>query len=131
MISSMSSFIWLVPGLVLVGAIVNGVLGRRLPRAVSGWLASVMIGLAFVVSVILFLSLLALPPEARLLRQTLYSWITVGDFNVDVGFWLDPLSAVMILVVTGVGTLIHIYSIGYMEHEEDYSRFFTAMNLFA
>ena len=58
------------------------------------------------------------------------SWIAVDGFNVNVAFWLDPLSAVMILVITGVGTLIHIYAVGYMEHEKDYARFFIAMNLF-
>lgn len=124
----------LIPALPLLGALINGVLGRRLPRALVGWLAVAAFGASFVLSVLAFLNLNALPEESRALHETLYNWITVGNLNVNVSFLLDPLSAIMILVVSGVGTLIHIYAIGYMEHEHenaDYARFFTAMNLFA
>ena len=127
----MSQFLWLIPAFPLLGAGINGLVGKRLPRAVSSWLAVVMMLAAFGVSVAAFSALLALPEEERLIHETLYQWIGVGNFSVDVGFWLDPLSAVMILVVTGIGSLIHIYAVGYMSHEEDYARFFTAMNLFA
>ncbi|MBI4674212.1 MAG: NADH-quinone oxidoreductase subunit L [Chloroflexi bacterium] len=126
----MSQSLWLIPALPLLGAIINLVVGRRLPRALSQWLAVVMVGAAFGVSVSAFFNLIALAPEERLIHETVFNWIGVGGFSVDVAFWLDPLSAVMILVVTGVGTLIHIYAVGYMEHEQDYARFFTAMNLF-
>lgn len=131
----MSQSLWLIPALPLLGALVNLLTGRKLPRAVSSWLAVAAIAASFVVSVAAVLNLLALPAEARLIHETLYQWIGVGvganSFSVNVAFWLDPLSAVMILVVTGIGTLIHIYAVGYMKHEKDYARFFTAMNLFA
>lgn len=127
----MSQLLWLIPALPLLGALINGLYGTRLSRAGSSWLAVALIAGSFVVSLAAVLSLVALPAEERLLQQTLYEWIGVGSFSVHVAFWLDPLSAVMILVVTGVGTLIHIYAVGYMEHEPDYARFFTAMNLFA
>lgn len=131
----MSQILWLIPAFPLLGAGLNGLLGRRLPRAASSWLAVLMMAASFASAVIAVASLLALPQDARLIHETLYQWIGVGtgdkSFAVNVAFWLDPLSAVMILVVTGIGTLIHIYAVGYMEHEPDYARFFTAMNLFA
>lgn len=127
----MPQFLWVIPAFPLLGAGINGLVGRRLPRAVSSWLAVLMMAASFLVSVFAVSSLVALPPELQLIHETLYQWIGVGSFSVDVGFWLDPLSAVMILVVTGIGLLIHVYAVGYMEHEPDYARFFTAMNLFA
>lgn len=127
----MSQLLWLIPALPLLGALVNGLYGRRLSRTASSWLAVAMMVASFVVSLAAVLSLVALPVEERVLQQTLYEWISSGTFSVNVAFWLDPLSAVMILVVTGVGALIHVYAVGYMEHEQDYARFFTAMNLFA
>ena len=77
--------------------------------------------------------LVALPPESRAITQTVFSWITSGDLNVAFGLRLDPLSAVMILVVTGIGSLIHIYSTAYMHEEPDpeYARYFSYLNLFA
>ncbi len=123
--------LWLIPALPLVGAIINGAIGKRLPRAMSAWLAVLMVTASFGVSVLAVLNLVALPEDARVIHETLYQWVGVGSFSANVAFWLDPLSAVMILVVTGVGALIHIYSVGYMAHEEDYARFFAAMNLFA
>src|ERR1700682_1408076 len=131
----MSLYLWLIPALPLLGAAVNGLVGQRLPRGLSAWLAVAFMAAAFGVSVSAVANLFALPEDARLIHQTLYQWIGVGigdtSFSVNVAFWLYPLAAVMILVVTGVGTLIHIYAVGYMEHEHDYARFFTAMNLFA
>src|SRR5688572_7344972 len=88
--------------------------------------------IAFVISVMQVLTLAALPSESRQIIQTLFTWITSGDFTLDLALRLDALSAVMILVVTGIGSLIHLYSISYM-HEEtdgDYARFFSYLNLF-
>lgn len=127
----MSQILWLIPALPLLGALINGSIGKRLPRAVSSWLAVLTMAAAFGVSVVSVLNLVALPEEERVIHETLYQWIGVGNFSVNVAFWLDPLSAVMILVITGVGALIHMYAVGYMDHEPDYARFFTAMNLFA
>ncbi len=123
--------LWLIPALPLLGAVVNGLVGSRLPRALSSWLAVAFLGAAFGVSVSAVSNLIALPAEERVIHETLYQWIGVGDFSVNVAFWFDPLSAIMILVITGIGTLITMYAVGYMEHEHDYARFFTAMNLFA
>ncbi len=123
--------LWLIPALPLLGATINLLVGRRLPRALSSWLAVAFMAAAFGVSLSAVMNLLALPAEERVIHETLYQWIGVRDFSVNVAFWLDPLSAVMILVVMGIGTLIHMYAVGYMEHEKDYARFFVAMNLFA
>jgi NADH-quinone oxidoreductase subunit L len=127
--------LWLIPALPLLGAVINGLVGHRFPRALSSWLAVALMAASFGVSVGAVASLMGLTGEEHVLRETLYQWIGVGGgefaFSANVGFWLDPLSAVMILIVTGVGTLIHLYAVGYMEHERDYVRFFMAMNLFA
>ena len=122
----------LIPLLPFAGFLVNATLGRRLPKAVSGSLATAVMAIAFVISVMQVLTLAALPSESRQIVQTLFTWITSGDFTLDLALRLDALSAVMILVVTGIGSLIHLYSIAYM-HEEtdaDYARFFSYLNLF-
>src|SRR4051794_3658367 len=120
----MTQMLWLIPALPLLGAVINGLIGKRLPRAVSSWLAVLFMVAAFAAAAIAVLNLATLPADGRLIHETLYQWIGVGigshAFAVNVAFWLDPLSAVMILVITGVGTLIHIYAVGYMEHEKDY-----------
>ncbi len=134
----MLTLIWLIPALPLAGALFNALVGRRLGRSVIAAVAVGSITLAFVVAAAAFATLLGLPPDARSVHQTLYTWIqvgtsqvTTGNFQVTVSFLLDPLSAVMILVVTGVGALIHLYSVGYMADDEGYARFFTYLNLFA
>src|SRR4029077_15863731 len=78
----------------------------------------------------LFLQLHGMPGEERVLTQTLFPWMTVGDFNVNMAFRLDSLSTLFTLVISGVGTLIHIYSIGYMGHDATPGKFFTYLNLF-
>ncbi len=126
----MFNYLWLVPALPLAGAVINAIFSRRMPR----WLVSVIacgtVGLSFIVSLLMFLAMQVQDEHHRIINVSLYSWIPVGDFKVDVAFLLDPLSALMLLVVTGVGFLIHVYSIGYMEHDEGYGRFFTYLNLF-
>ena len=122
--------LWLVPALPLAAVLLNLLLGDRLGRRGVGWLACGAVGLSFLWSVLSVLRLAALPESERVLMETVYTWMRVGDFSVDVAFLLDPLSAVMILVVTGVGFLIHVYSTGYMAHEPDVRRFFLYLNLF-
>src|ERR1051326_3886106 len=118
----------------LIGAAVNGLLGAQLQKRLGKWSISVVacipVVLAFCISVAAFLKLKALAPEERFLIDHVYSWLHVGSLNVDVSFWVDPLSAVMILVVTGIGGLIHIYSTGYMHDDKSYWRFFAFLNLF-
>jgi NADH-quinone oxidoreductase subunit L len=124
------SLLWLVPVLPLFGAIVNGLGAGRLPRRLVSAIGTGTVGLAFLIAVGCFLRLLQLPPEDRVFLQTLFDWIDSGDFSVPVRLALDPLSAVMMLVVTGVGFLIHVYSTGYMGHEKAYGRYFAYLNLF-
>jgi NADH-quinone oxidoreductase subunit L len=124
------SLLWLVPLLPLIGAIVNGVGAGKLPRKAVSAIGVGSVGISFLIAVACFAGLLALPPEARRATQTLFTWIQSGDFHAEVRYALDPLSAVMMLVVTGVGLLIHVYSTGYMGHEPAYGRFFSYLNLF-
>ncbi len=127
----MSNLIWLVPTFPLAGFLVNIFLGRRLARLWVSWVACGAMGISFGVSLGLFFHLINLAPHLRHLEQELFTWIRIADFKAAAGFLLDPLSAVMILVVTGVGFLIHVYSIGYMGEDRDFARFFAYLNLFA
>src|SRR5687767_6846464 len=108
-------------------------MGRRLPKGVSGGLASLAMLASFVVSALSVWQLIGMAPEQRALEQVVYTWIASDDLNLDVAFRVDPLSAVMILVVTGIGSLIHIYSTAYMHDEVDseFARYFSYLNLFA
>ena len=123
----------LIPLFPFLGFCVNSLLGTRVPKAVSGWLASVAMLASFAVSAMLVSQLAALPADARVIEQTLFTWIQAGDFSLPLTFRVDPLSAVMLLVITGIGSLIHIYSTAYMHDEVDseYARYFSYLNLFA
>ena len=114
----------------LLGAVIGGIMNRRLPKNIAGLLACGTVGVSFVLSVTVFLRLTRLPAAERFVSDTVATWIGFGNLQIDLGFSMDPLSGVMALVVTGVGFLIHIYSLGYMAHDEGFSRFFTYMNLF-
>ncbi|WP_327235037.1 NADH-quinone oxidoreductase subunit L [Streptomyces sp. NBC_01317] len=113
----------------LLGAAVLLCGGRRLDR-LGHWLGTALAGAAFVIGVVLFSDMLGRSGEDRALHQHLFSWIPVEGFQADVAFQLDQLSMTFVLLITGVGTLIHIYSIGYMEHDERRRRFFGYLNLF-
>jgi len=122
---------WLTIALPLLGVVINGLLAFTRPRAkalVSLVGPGVLLG-AFAVSVAIFLELRASPPEAPLI-VTLWPWIHVGELHIDLALQIDQLSAVMLLVVTGVGSLIHIYSVGYMGDDPGYARYFAYLNLF-
>jgi NADH-quinone oxidoreductase subunit L len=123
----------LIPAFPLLGFVINAFLGRRVPKTVSGGLASLVMLASFAVSVMAVWQLVGLPADEQVIDQTLYTWIASGDFQLDLTLRLDPLSAVMILVVTGIGSLIHIYSTAYMHDEIDseYARYFSYLNLFA
>ena len=123
----------LIPLLPFVGFLVNATLGRRLPKSVSGGLASLAMLASFAVSATIVWQLAGMDPGSRAVEQTLYTWIASGDVNIEVTFRVDPLSAVMILVITGIGSLIHIYSTAYMHDEVDseFARYFSYLNLFA
>ncbi|GAB4261835.1 NADH-quinone oxidoreductase subunit L [Deferrisoma sp.] len=126
----MLDLIWLIPFFPMVGALVNGLFGRKLPKGLVATVACGSVFLSFLVSVGAFFSLKALPPAERVFEQVIFEWIASGTTKVTLGYLLDPLSCVMILVVTGVGFLIHVYSVGYMAHDPGFSRYFTYLNLF-
>ncbi|MDX3098621.1 NADH-quinone oxidoreductase subunit L [Streptomyces sp. ME01-24h] len=123
---------YLIGWLVLLPLLGAGVLltgGRRLDRA-GHWIGTALAGASFVVAAVLFFDMLGRGGEDRALHSTAFTWISVGGFQADVAFQLDQLSMTFALLITGVGTLIHIYSIGYMEHDERRRRFFGYLNLF-
>ncbi|MGW4435755.1 NADH-quinone oxidoreductase subunit L [Streptomyces sp. NPDC004596] len=113
----------------LLGAAVLLVGGRRLD-AVGHWIGTLLSATSFVIGVVLFAGLLGKDAGQRTLTQHLWTWISVGDFQADVTFRLDQLSMTFVLLITGVGSLIHLYSVGYMEHDERRRRFFGYLNLF-
>ena len=94
------------------------------------WLGTLLAAASFVIGAVLFVNMLGKGAEERTLHSTLFSWIPVGNFQADVAFQLDQLSMTFVLLITGVGSLIHLYSIGYMEHDERRRRFFGYLNLF-
>ena len=127
--SGVFSLTWLLIALPLLGAVVLLLSGRRSNRA-GHLVGAAMSWAAFVVAAILFFALLAEPAQERAVSQQLFSWIAAGSFTVDLGLLLDPLSLSFVLLVTFVGSLIHVYSIAYMEHDPDRRRFFAYLNLF-
>ena len=127
------SLLWLVIALPLAGAVVLLVGGAMFPRAVDRWghlLGTLLPIGSFVVSLLLFLELLGRGEEERQVGQHLFTWFETAGLQVDMALLYDPLSALFLLLITGVGSLIHVYSIGYMEHDERRRRFFGYLNLF-
>lgn len=124
----MENYIWLIPILPLVGFLINGLFGRQLGKKAVSVIGPGVVGLSFLLSAWNFFQL---PAEATV--KAYYTWIQVGDFAVNVQLRIDQLSIVMALVVTGVGFLIHVYSVGYMQGEEKlaYARYFSFINLFS
>jgi NADH-quinone oxidoreductase subunit L len=120
----------LIPALPLAGFVVLLVFGRRLGEPGAGWLATLMCGGSFAATLVVYAGLLGEDEHDRSFVKTLFEWMPVGDLQVDIGFLADPLSIAMALFVTGVGTLIHLYSIGYMHGDGDFPKFFVYMNLF-
>jgi NADH-quinone oxidoreductase subunit L len=126
----MYDYLWLIPIMPLIGCIINGLLGKKFIKneKVIGVIATGAVFMSFLLSVKYFFQLLGDPVKTH--EQVVMSWISVGNLQIDWGFLFDPLSALMLLVVTGVGSLIHLYSIGYMHGDPGYYRFFSYMNLF-
>jgi NADH-quinone oxidoreductase subunit L len=114
----------------LIGSVLNGLFGKRIGDKGIGFIGTGVIGISFVISILSFLRLISLPPESRVMVDHIYTWVQSGSFRADISFILDPLSAVMILIVTGVGFVIHLYSIGYMHGDKGYFRYFSYLNLF-
>ncbi|MCB9098014.1 MAG: NADH-quinone oxidoreductase subunit L [Anaerolineales bacterium] len=133
----MTQLIWLTIALPVLGLLINGLFGRRIGNRTVSIIAPLMVLLAFLVGVGAFFETMGRGGEA--VAVPLWTWVTIGDFNVPISLLVDPLSLTMVLVVTGVGFLIHVYATAYMVHSDDhghdhddrdFSRFFTFLNLF-
>lgn len=126
-------YIWLIPLLPLIGFVLNGVptaLGVKLPRSYVYGVACGVMFLAFAMALSTFLVIKGMAPDSRSFTTTLWPWIHVGAMKVNIAFLIDPLTCIMLLIITGIGSLIHVYSTGYMAEDHDYPRFFSYLNLF-
>jgi NADH-quinone oxidoreductase subunit L len=122
---------WLLILIPLLGVLIVGLFGRYLGRRLVGLIACGTVLLSFIVAGSIYWGLAQVPPEMRIVpSNVLFSWIALKNFQVEAAILIDPLSVVMAMTVTGVGFLIHVYSIGYMAGDERYSRYFTFLNLF-
>jgi len=154
MVNGILDYLWLVPALPLLGVVLNGAIAlfaerplllkeaaghvdshgghHEAPayRKLVAFIAPAVVGAAFVVALLCVLSLASRPADGRTFVQVLFPWIQAGSLVVPAALQLDPLSSVMALVVTGVGFLIHVYSVGYMSHERAFARYFVYLNLF-
>jgi len=123
----MDKYIWLIPILPLAGFIINGIGRNTLPKAVIGFIGSALVLVSFGLSVGAFLQVKSTGVP---INVTVFNWFSVNDFKVSFAFLLDQLSTIMLLIVTGVGFLIHLYSVGYMKEDAGYGKFFAYLNLF-
>ncbi len=115
----------------LAGFAINGLLGWRFKnKQIAGIIATLAVTVSFVIACGLFSEMMAAEPEHRAVHYKLMDWISVGNVNVGISYLIDQLSIIFILVITGVGALIHLYSMGYMKGDPGYARFFTYLNLF-
>jgi len=124
----MLNLLWLVPTLPLVGFVL--LVFGSLPRKLAACVGVGSIGLAAALTLLIGLQLLSLPSDEQLFRQMLWAWFSVAELNVNFTLYLDPLSLVMMSIITGIGFLIHLYSVGYMADDVAFNRFFAYMNLF-
>src|SRR5579863_5441743 len=120
--------LWLIPALPFIGFLINGIFGRKLSKTVINLIAvlSVVASFSWVMKVFMTAGDLATAP----VTEHYFTWIKSGAFQVGWDFTVDKLTMIMLMIVTGIGSLIHIYSVGYMAHEEGYYRFFSFLNLF-
>jgi len=123
----MDKYIWLIPALPLAGFIINGIGRNTLPKAVIGFIGSFLVLISFGISIGAFLQVKSTGVP---INVTVFDWFSVIDFKVSFAFLLDQLSTIMLLIVTGVGFLIHLYSAGYMKDDAGYGKFFAYLNLF-
>ena len=128
MVALISTIAWLVPAFPLLGFLITGLAKNRLKNNQAGIIASTLVSFSFITAVFLFFSLRSSGQDS--VTVTLFNWISAGDMKIPFAFLIDHLSITMMLIVTGVGALIHIYSIGYMHDDERVNSFFAQMNLF-
>ena len=128
----MSELIWLIPLLPLIGFIVNGLGRNAFSKSMIGVLGSAVVLISFVCSCMLFFDVYQSRQAGQpgVIEQHIFDWISVGHLKIGLSFLVDPLSAIMLLIVTGIGFLIHVYSIGYMHHDKGFGKFFAYLNLF-
>jgi len=126
----MVELVWLIPAFPLFGFLTILLFGRRMGDPLSGWFATSMVFASFLVAVWIYSDLLGMDESEREHVENLYSWVPVGNLQIDLAFLVDPLSITMSLFVTGIGGLIHLYSIGYMHGDDKFSKFFLYLNLF-
>ena len=124
----MIKLVALVPLFPLIGFLINGFFGKKISKGLSGAIASISILASFIVSVLIFIELQGASSKEHIVN--VFSWITSGTLNIPFEFLVDPLSAWFLLIITGIGFLIHVYSVGYMHDDEGFARFFTYLNLF-
>lgn len=126
----MADLIWLIPAFPAIGFLINGLLGVKFPKTLTAWVACLSVIASFAVSATIFVQFLQMAPESRVFEKTVFDWIVSGDLKTTIGFRIDALSIIMCLIVSGVGSLIHIYSVGYMHDDPGFRRFFCYLNLF-
>lgn len=119
------SLVLLIPLLPLIGFLINGLGFRRIPKGLAGLIGTGTVAASFALALSLFLNF-----DGQVRVEKLYDWITVGSLNLAFAFQIDQLSLLFMLIITGVGSLIHLYSIGYMKHDEGFGKFFAFLNLF-
>ena len=125
----MENFAWLIPALPLIGFLFSIFFGKKVSKNVVATVASLFVLIPFIITVIIFIPFISVA-EAEAIRIPLLEWINIGKLTVNYSFQLDQLSLMMMLVITGVGFLIHVYSAGYMHGDEGFHRFFAYLNLF-
>lgn len=123
----MENLVYTIVLLPLIGFVINGLFGKRLPKALVGGLATLVVFAAFLISVSIFIGF---PADGTPVIVKAFEWFTIGGIQVNFGFQIDQLSLMMMMIVTGIGSLIHLYSIGYMSHDKGFYKFFTYLNLF-
>ncbi len=127
---SATTYAWLVLGFPLAGSMIIAFGWRRLPGKAAGWIGTAAIGLGFLCSIGALVTLLDEPVDAQQLTDSLYAYASAGGLEIELGILVDPLSVFMCLVVTGVSTLIHLYSVAYLDSDRGYARFFSYLNFF-
>lgn len=123
----MENLVYAIVLLPLIGFVINGLFGKRLPKALVGGLATLVVFAVFLISVSIFIGF---PADGTPVIVKAFEWFTIGGIQVNFGFQIDQLSLMMMMIVTGIGSLIHLYSIGYMSHDKGFYKFFTYLNLF-
>jgi NADH-quinone oxidoreductase subunit L len=126
----MFDYVWLIPLFPAIGFVINGLFGRSLGKKVVSWVGPSVIGLSFLTAILIFFEMIGKPPTERHFEKVIFDWVVSGAFQTVIGYQIDPLSILMVLVVTGVSFFIHIYSVGYMHEDQGFARYFTYLNLF-